>query len=209
MELTTWFSFVTIALITTVTPGPATLLALSNSVKFGPANAFWSSFGNAIGLLLVSIGVITGLGAILHSSALLFTILKFTGAVYLIYMGYKQWRSGYEYRDTQCRNTGSDIKKGKLFLQGVVVALTNPKAIVFFLGIFPLFIDPSTTLLPQFSILTITFSFCGLISHSIYLTLSSPINRSLKNLKRVKLFNRLVGSIFTLMGFSLFWIKRS
>ncbi|EPN21875.1 lysine exporter protein LysE/YggA, partial [Pseudomonas syringae pv. actinidiae ICMP 19070] len=88
-----WLSFAMIALVVTLTPGPAVVMALSNSMSHGPARAMIGSLGNALGLMVVATAVTAGLGAVLVASASAFLVLKLAGAGYLIFLGIKQWRN--------------------------------------------------------------------------------------------------------------------
>ena len=93
MELSTWLIFSSLAIVATVSPGPAVLLSLTNSLMYGFTKSVFSSLGNISGILIVSSAAAFGLGAVLQTSVLLFTVLKFAGAIYLIYLGIRQWRS--------------------------------------------------------------------------------------------------------------------
>ena len=92
MELSTWLLFSSIALIATISPGPAVLLSVTNGLMHGFTRSVFSSLGNITGILIVSSAAALGLGAVLQSSTFLFTTLKFCGAIYLIYLGIRQWR---------------------------------------------------------------------------------------------------------------------
>jgi homoserine/homoserine lactone efflux protein len=93
MELSTWLLFSSIALVATISPGPAVLLSVTNSLTHGFTKSIFSSLGNITGIFVVSSATALGLGAVLQTSTLLFTILKFSGAIYLIYLGIRQWHS--------------------------------------------------------------------------------------------------------------------
>lgn len=168
MTIESWLAFCTIALLATATPGPAALLVATNSLAVGFKRALLTVFGNVSGLLLMSSCSVIGLsGLLLHSTAA-FTVVKILGALYLIYIGINLWRKGLG----QVSLPGG-VKKQKsavrLYLDGVLVALTNPKAIVFTTALFPQFIDTSAPLLAQFSLLVTTFmclSFCCLCMYS-------------------------------------------
>ena len=150
-----------------------------------------------------------GLGALLKTSATIFIIFKFAGAFYLLYLGIKHWRNK---QSTFLEGDVNSVKQLKnnsqLFFQGILMAITNPKAILFFFGLFPQFITQKESVFQQFVVLTITFSVCSLISHLVYLILLSHIKRWFSNLKRIKLFNRTVGAIFIFFGLGLLSLRR-
>ena len=142
MDTSVWISFLIVAMATAISPGPAIMLTISNSMSFGSRKAFWTALGNSIGLLFVSTFVMLGLGIILKTSATLFLIFKFIGALYLIFIGIKHFNNrNTGFIQGQKINNLQSITNTKLFGQGILIALTNPKAIIFFFGLFPLFIE--------------------------------------------------------------------
>lgn len=149
MTLSAWLMYLTVVLLSTLTPGPAVLLAISNAIAQGPRAAAFSSLGNVVGLMLLSTAAMAGVGAILQSSTLVFAVLKTMGAIYLIYLGIRRWRSCVGAIARQ----DSDLAPrtpAKLFAQGALLAVTNPKAILFFAALFPQFIATDRPLMVQF-----------------------------------------------------------
>jgi len=202
MNLSNWLVFCSVALLTTFSPGPAVLLAISNSVSKGPRRALICSLGNMLGLFIVSGIAMAGMGVVLATSASAFMLLKFAGAGYLIYLGVKQWRtktSAFSVAEAPATSNAG----WKLFVQGVSVALTNPKGILFFSALFPQFLTQEASLVEQFLVLTTTFSVCALISHGFYVLLAHKLRYQFSSPRRAKLFNRLSGAIFVLLGLSL------
>lgn len=201
MTVTNWLLFCGFALIATFTPGPAVLLAISNSVSSGPRSALVCSLGNALGLFIVSGVAMAGMGAVLATSVIAFTVLKVLGALYLIYLGIKQWR---------CRasvfSSANQVTKqapGRMFGRGIVLALTNPKAILFFSALLPQFLTPDLPLLEQFLVLTTSFSICAVLSHVFYALMAHTMRRQLDVPTRVRMFNRVSGGVFCLLGLGL------
>ncbi|MCP4996005.1 MAG: LysE family translocator [Gammaproteobacteria bacterium] len=172
MNIENWLLFSSIALIATITPGPAILLASTHSVTYGVKKALATIFGNITGLFAMSALSVLGLSTIILYSTTVFIIVKFAGAAYLIYLGIKLWRNGFgSYNDNENkldknRKPPSVIS---LYLQGLFVALSNPKAIAFTTALFPQFIDHTQPLFSQFTILVVTFmslSFGCLLAYS-------------------------------------------
>src|SRR3990167_4353267 len=93
MHLSNWLAFCGVAFLVTFSPGPGVLLAISNAMAHGKRDWVASSLGNATGLFIISGVAMAGMGAILAVSALAFTVLKGVGALYLVYLGIRQWRS--------------------------------------------------------------------------------------------------------------------
>lgn len=201
-----WLGFIAIALFVTLTPGPAVILALSNSLTYGPIRAMIGSLGNATGLVAVAITTTAGLGAILITSATAFLVLKLAGAGYLIYLGLKQWHSqGTAFDDVAQGPKGASA--GKLFLKGVSVAITNPKAILFFIAFLPQFIQPGISHIGQAGVLIATFAGCSVVAHVFYVVLAQTLKPVLTGVSRRKSVNRVFGASFIALGVSLFTLK--
>jgi homoserine/homoserine lactone efflux protein len=208
MESSRWAMYAVVATISILSPGPAVLLAISNSVRFGLRRVMYSSLGNVIGVMCVSALAMLGLGAVLKSSAFLFGILKLIGAGYLIFLGIKQWNSkGNIFTRTTDALAEDSRSNWQLFTQGITLALTNPKAILFFTALFPQFIDGERALVPQFAILTGTFmtiSFCSLMMYGL---LARTTRHWFTVPRHARWFNRVSGGLFVLLGFGLLRLK--
>jgi len=202
MTFSNWLLFCGVALLTTFTPGPAVMLAISNSVATGPRSAMVCSLGNAIGLFVVSGIAMAGMGIVLATSALAFTILKVLGALYLIYLGVKQWRSRVSVF-SMAESNPMPVATTKLLGQGIVLALTNPKAILFFSALLPQFLIPDLPLIEQFVVLTTSFSACAVTSHAFYAFLAHSLRQQFANPSRVRIFNRVSGCVFFFLGLGL------
>jgi threonine/homoserine/homoserine lactone efflux protein len=208
MTTSAWLLFITISLVTALSPGPGTLLAVSNAVAWGPRKTLWSSAGNVLGVFTVSAAAMAGLGTLLHTSAALFAVLKTVGAIYLVYLGWRQWTSKTSMFDTPLSTgTPSGKSKAALFRQGLLVALTNPKSILFFTALFPQFIQPNAAMLPQFLALTSVVGACVLVSHVSYVLLAHRTQRWFGTPRRASIFNRICGGAFAVLGLSLLRLK--
>jgi len=207
MDMSTWLLFIAVALLAIASPGPAILLSISNSISYGMRSVVLSSLGNITGLFILSSAAILGLGAILKTSSVLFFIIKLVGAAYLIYLGVRQWCSKANLFDRK-ENT---FKKQRLlrsyYLEGFLVAITNPKAVLFFTALFPQFIDLSADLVPQFFIMTLSFMVLSLLTLLAYGFLACRARRWFSTNKRVKWFNRAIGSLFVFIGVGLLQFK--
>ena len=208
MALSDWLAFLFVSLFVTFTPGPAVLLAVSNSLSVGPARAMISSLGNAVGLLLVSTAATAGLGVVLQTSATAFLVLKLLGAGYLVYLGIRQWRSGGAmFAEPSGAQARAGASTWKLFGNGLTVALTNPKAILFFTALFPQFMHAGAGAAQQFVMLTVTFAGCAVFAHAVYVLLARSVKGRLAEPRRARLLNRVFGGSFVVLGVSLLGLR--
>ena len=209
MHLSNWLLFCSVALLVTFSPGPAVLLAISNAIAVGPRRAMISSMGNGFGLFIISGVAMAGMGVVLATSATAFMLLKLAGALYLVYLGVKQWRSKTSIVADAPVALGAANPNSfwKLFRQGLTVALTNPKAILFFSALFPQFITPGEPVAIQFTVLTTSFVACAMLAHLFYANLARLLKTQLATPGRAKLFNRISGGAFVLLGLSLLRLR--
>ncbi|MCC4797385.1 LysE family translocator [Enterovibrio norvegicus] len=159
MTFETWLAFLSIAFVTALSPGPAILLVMTHTLRSGLKKALFTIAGNVTGLFLMASFSVLGLSALVLSSATAFMAIKILGACYLFYLGIKTWRNGMTISLEDAPQTDNTRS---YYLQGVLVAITNPKAIIFSTALFPQFIDINTALLPQFSILVVTLMCCSI-----------------------------------------------
>jgi len=194
-----------IAVITIASPGPGVILTLSNSIQYGVKSILAGVFGISLGVLVIAIVSATSLGVLLSTSAIAFTILKYIGAAYLIYLGIKLWRSPAIKLEKGTENSflSKDPRYRYRFKEGFFVSLLNPKAIFFFMSLFPQFINHEQSYLLQFSYLTLTFCSMIIVVHTIYTLGANSLKGWLLSSKGSKAVNRVGGSVFVLFGFGL------
>lgn len=209
MQLSNWLVFCSVSLVVCFTPGPAVLLAVSNSVTVGLRRTVVSSLGNALGVFIVSGVAMAGMGAVLAVSATAFLLLKIVGALYLVYLGVRQWRSRENAFASAAPPAAAAVTRTewRLFAQGLGVALTNPKSILFFSALFPQFVTPDAPIFGQYLLLTCTFTACALLSHAFYVVLVRLLKGRLASPARARLFNRVSGGMFIVLGLSLLRLR--
>ncbi len=211
MDITTWVLFMAVGVAAVVSPGPAILLSISNSIRFGISKVVLSSLGNISGLFLLSSAAIFGLGAVIKTSNNLFLIVKVIGAGYLIYLGIRQWRSRSNlFADAKINcnaDKGKTKSNKKFFLEGFLIAMTNPKAILFFTALFPQFINTNLSLIPQFLVMTFTFMAMSFICLMSYGLLASKAKQWFSMGERTKWFNRTLGSVFVIIGMGVLQLR--
>ena len=195
-----------ISAITVASPGPGVILTLSNIIRYNFITAFSGILGIATGIFIVSVVSVTSIGILLATSATAFMLMKLIGAAYLIYLGIKLWRA-----PTPAFTFKKQVSERSLlkhFIEGLSITLLNPKAIFFFMSLFPQFIDLSKNYTLQFTYLTLTF--CGLIIviHTLYALFAHAARRWLSSTRGRKNMNRASGSAFILFGLGLGYTHR-
>ena len=195
MDIQSWLAFTMIALLATATPGPAALLVSINSLRVGFWRALLTVLGNVFGLLVMSALSVLGLSALLLQSTSAFFVLKVLGALYLVYMGIGVWRKGLVRFNLERVETHQPASF-RLFSQGFLVAITNPKAIVFTTALFPQFIIADEPLSGQFMLLVSTFMSLSFICLSLYALLAQKLCSHDPVWLSKSIVSRLVGSTF-------------
>lgn len=195
MSSSTYLLYLAAVGLLIVTPGPTMLMTLSNAVNHGPSRALVSSAG----ALVASLGIMAlsalGLGAVLAASETAFTLLKVLGAGYLVWLGIRTFRNG-----DRLALAPAATAKGSLFMQGLLVGASNPKAIFFFAAFFPQFIDPAAPVLPQFVLLSLTFVLGDFL---LLVACAFGVGRLTGWLHRagvVRWTNRVCGGLFATLG---------
>jgi threonine/homoserine/homoserine lactone efflux protein len=166
-DLATLLAFSLTALVLLLIPGPAVLYIVSQSVTHGRRAGVMATLGVHAGTMVHIAAAALGLSAILVSSSLAFAAVRFIGAGYLIYLGL---RTLLERREgTVHAPLPHEARMGRIFRQGALVNITNPKTALFFFAFLPQFVDPHGAAVPeQIVVLGITFALLGLITDSLY-----------------------------------------
>lgn len=209
MEFHTWFLYVTVAMVAIVSPGPAILLAINNSVMYDMKAVAFSTLGNVLGLFTLSAAAMLGLGVVLKTSAILFMAFKILGALYLVYIGIKQFRNlSNVFEKMSLNHQKSKSEYIAIFRKGYLVCVTNPKPIIFFTALFPLFIDAEASLVPQFFILTLTFMSLSYMTLMSYAFFAKSLKFWFTKGNRATWFNRISGLFFMGLGVALLGLER-
>jgi threonine/homoserine/homoserine lactone efflux protein len=156
VDWSVWIMFVLTEGALTVTPGPAVLFVVSQSMRCGSTGALWSALGVLASNALYFAVSGTGVGALLIASGPLFTVIKWAGAGYLLYLGAVALLRPPPHAGA--RGTAASAHSGRrtLFLRGFILQLSNPKALLFFVAILPQFIDRGRPIVLQILVLGIT-----------------------------------------------------
>ncbi len=199
MNFDSWLLFTSIALIATITPGPAILLVSTHSVAFGAKYSIATMLGNVTGLFVLALLSVLGLSAIILHSAPIFFAVKLIGAGYLIFLGLKLWRNGFGLEAIRTVENGNVRRRPnimKLYANGLLVALSNPKAIAFTTALFPQFILPERSMTQQFGILIITFMFLSFICLLGYAFMAEGTKKRSARIRLPGIMSKVFGSAF-------------
>ena len=207
IEFKVWISFLITVSILVSTPGPSVLLATANSMKYGINKTLGTILGDLSANLCQILLASFGLASIVISSGELFQLIKWCGVIYLIYIGIMKITSKPTLQIN--KEETNEREFSKLYVEGFLMSVANPKAIVFFAALFPIFIDDSLPFLPQVVILSITFLILDGISLLIYTLFASRLKKYLENHEKIYLQNKVVGILLILSGIMLSMVNRT
>lgn len=198
MSIELWLAFVGASAILLVLPGPTILTVISYSVAHGRrANAALVAavaLGDSTALALS----LVGLGALLATSGFWFTVVKWAGGLYLLYLGVKLLRAG--------ASSGVPVapavagSRWKLFANTYLVTALNPKGIVFFVAFLPQFISPQASVVPQLWLLATTFVVLAVVNATLYAVFAASARRLLASSTAQRRFNLTGGTLLSLAG---------
>ena len=180
MAFETWVAFVGISAVVLAIPGPTILLVLSYSISHGRPAALPLVAGVALGDSLAITLSLVGLGSLLAASAFWFTVIKWLGGLYLIYLGIRLLRGGGITAPVAGAAPAALSPRG-LFGNAFIVTALNPKSIVFFIALLPQFLDSGAPLAPQLLLLGVTFVVMATIGATAYALFASAIRRLLQS----------------------------
>ncbi|MBI3229425.1 MAG: LysE family transporter [Burkholderiales bacterium] len=209
MSFATWFSFFIAACLIAISPGSGAVLSMSHGLSYGLRKASGTILGLQLGLLMVMVIAGAGVGSLLVASELAFNIVKIVGALYLIFLGFSQWRSAPSSGPQANAESGPVPSFGRRVLIGFLTNATNPKGIVFMVAVLPSFITNQAPLLPQLVILAVTMVSIDLIVMHTYAFTAASLQNLLRDAKALRLQNKVFGAILMGVGAALFFVKRS
>lgn len=166
-----WFALT--VLVLTATPGPGVLYVTARSVSQGRRAGFASMFGIESGEVIWIIAAATGVAALLAASAGALTFLRFGGAAYLVYLGVQRWRHA------EAVELPGKAPLGRLFAQGFLTQIVNPKVALFAVAFLPQFLDPSQPIGPQVALLGAVYMAVAVAVDTVYVMSSSALARRL------------------------------
>lgn len=211
MELSL-LTFALLALVVVMTPGPTVLLALSNGSRFGIATAGYGIAGAAISdaVLITAAGL--GLGALLAASAFWFSVVKWIGVGYLVWLGVQMMRSSGQFEPVASPSEDNRSEtlhnRVEVFRKSFLVAVTNPKGYLFFTAFLPQFLTPTEAMFQQYLTLALTFIAVDVIVMAAYAGLGAKAVQFLSN-RGALWIDRICGGLLIVLGLALTLLKRA
>ena len=180
---------------------------MSASLNHGFARGCFATFGLILGFWTQLAVVGVGLGAVIATSALAFTIVKWLGVAYLVYLGIRQWRAA-PIALPAAQPTAQPMARRRIVVEAWLLNAVNPKGTVFMLAVVPQFLVPSEPLVPQYLAIGATLAFTDLVVNTGYAALASRLLGVLRSPNRVRAVQRVFGSLFIALGALLATFKR-
>lgn len=208
MSFETWVAFAAASSVLLVIPGPTVLLVVSYALGQGWRTALPMAIGVALGDFTAMTCSMLGLGALLAASATLFTVLKWIGAAYLVYLGIKLFRAPVS-DPTAAATDAPETSSWRVFLHLYAVTALNPKSIVFFVAFLPQFLDLAAPVLPQIVIFEATFLVLATLNAFSYALLAAAARRTIRRPAVQRAVNRVGGSILVGAGVAAVALKRA
>lgn len=206
MHLAQWLAFSAVVFVITYCPGPMTLFCMSTGIDVGPQRTGFAVLGGSTAYLVQLTIVALGLEWIIQASPFAFILIKWLGALYLLYLGLKQW-----FRKPLQLNSASRIENNiscwYLYRRGFLVGITNPKSMLTFTALFPHFLSHPSQPTLQFAILGATFLVFQFSSASSYALFGAGFYRWLKRKNFLKLQDYIISVILILIALSLLLVK--
>jgi len=194
--MTDYGLFLTLATLTVLSPGPGVVLTISNALRHGWSGSLPGICGIALGAFVVAGISASSVGLILVTSVTAFTLLKYAGALYLLYLGIKMWRTK---RFLPELNVVSS-RPWQRFVEALSIQLLNPKAGFFFLAVFPQFIKPEAGYFDQFFLLVCSYGLLVVLVHSGYALMANGARNWLSTNRAAGIVGKLSGITFFCFG---------
>jgi threonine/homoserine/homoserine lactone efflux protein len=190
MSLDLYAAYVVACILIVIIPGPTVTLIIANGLRHGRRAGLLNVAGTQLGLALMITIVGLGLSTVVETMGHWFDWIRLAGAVYLVWLGWRLFRGGSAVGATEVPRR----PRGGFFVQGFLVAISNPKTLVFFGAFFPQFIDPAGNYALQIVIMGLTAMACAAISDTTYAVASAKAGRAF-TAKRVRVLSKISGSV--------------
>ncbi|AXQ23842.1 threonine transporter RhtB [Acinetobacter wuhouensis] len=195
MSYQVWFAYMLACWVISISPGAGAIASMSSGLNYGFRRGYWNAIGLQLALLVQIMVVAAGVGVLFATTPVAFLVVKWFGVLYLLYLAYIQWTAKTQSIDIQTEQPTKSIPK--LILNGFIVNISNPKAIVFLLAVLPQFLDLSKPQWIQYVIMATTMVTIDLIVMAGYTGLAAKVLRLLKSPKQQKYMNRTFAVLFS------------
>ncbi len=207
MDFEVWLTLLLASIAISVSPGAGAVVSMNYGIKYGLKKSYSAIFGLQAGLLAQTFIVVIGLGAIIAKSVLIFNIVKWVGVAYLVYLGLSKIFEKVELVEESEQIKSYDVKKA--FLTATFINLTNPKATVFLVAFIPQFLNPNESLWLQFLIIGLTLCIVDVFVMTGYSSMASKLKFLIKDVKAMKIQNRITGMFLILAAVFMSTAKKS
>lgn len=203
-------AFILASVILLVIPGPTIIMVITQALAHGRKVALASVIGVGLGDLLATSLSIAGAGALLAASASLFQALKFVGAAYLIWIGYKMWKTPVTLPDmSEAEAAEAPANMAGIFRDSFLITALNPKGILFFVAFVPQFIDPALPYAPQAVTYVLTFTVLGIINAVVFAFAAAGARRTIRRPGVMRIAMRSGGSLLMMAGIAAAFTRRA
>jgi homoserine/homoserine lactone efflux protein len=202
-----WLAFLGAAWVISLSPGAGAIASMSAGLSHGLRHGYWNIVGLQLGLLLQIVIVAAGVGALLASSALAFTVIKWFGVAYLLYLGIRQWRAAPTEVTTDADQPSRSA--AGLVARGFLVNASNPKAVVFMLAVLPQFLDPGSALVPQYAVIAATMVTVDAIVMTGYTGLAARVLAVMRSPRQQRVTGRVFSGLFFTAAAFLSLVRRA
>jgi len=198
MPIELWLAFVAASVVLLIIPGPTILTVISYSMSHGRRANVPLVTAVALGDSTALVVSLLGLGALLSASAFWFTVVKWAGGLYLLYLGIKLLRAGIS--PSEMARPAAPVSRWRLFANTYLVTALNPKGIVFFVAFLPQFISPSADVTRQMWVLALTFVALATTNATLYAVFAASARELLSSPRSQRRFNLAGGSLLSAAG---------
>jgi len=204
-----WILFLSTALLLNISPGPDLLYLISKTISYGKRTGFATMLGLGSGAIIHTLFVSLGISIIISKSIIIFTIIKYLGAAYLLYLGIKTLFTK-NIENSKYNNKNKNETFFESYIQAIIIDVTNPKVAIFFIAFLPQFYrNNGTSQLIQFMILGLIIVLIGFIIESLVVLMSDRIINLLKQKPFVsKIIDKVFGGVMIGLGIKLILEKK-
>ncbi len=207
MEFDVWLTLFLAALAISISPGAGAVVSMNHGIKYGLKKSYPAIFGLQAGLFIQTFIVVIGLGALIAKSVMLFNVIKWIGVAYLVYLGLSKIFEKVEIVEDGEHLHNYNAKKS--FIGSTFINLTNAKATVFLVAFIPQFLNPNESLWLQFAIIVTTLCLVDIFVMTGYSSMASKLKFLIKDVKAMKIQNRITGAFLILAALFMSTAKRA